>query len=106
MSTTSLTTSYMARRRARAHWRRYGARSEAEAYSFFVASLRRMLGVFVARELARHRLRRLPFVGMTRATFDAYQRQPTPQARDRPQIVMHDFFSHQAHAVFGVRGAA
>ena len=96
----------MARRRARAQWRRYGARSEAEAYGFFVASLRRMLGVFVAREFARHRLRRLPFVGMTRAAFDAYQRRPTPQAHDRPQIVMHDFFSHQVHAALGMRGAA
>ena len=60
----------IARRRARAEWRRYGARTEDEAYGFFVASLRRRAGVFVARELARHRLRRVPFVGMTRAALD------------------------------------
>ena len=49
---------------ARRVWRRWGARTESEARSMIVASMRRRLGVFVCREFARHRLRRLPLVGV------------------------------------------
>ena len=97
----------IARRRARAEWRRYGARTEDEAYGFFIASLRRRTGVFVARELARHRLRRVPFVGMTRAALDAYrQRQMGAADQDRPQIAAHDFYAYQVHARAGLQGGA
>ena len=41
----------------------YKARSCDEAYAFFVAANRRALGVAVVREFARHRLRRLAFIG-------------------------------------------
>ena len=51
-------------------WRRWGARSEAEARSFVVARVRRIIGSTVARAMARHFLRRLPFVGLTRAAMD------------------------------------
>jgi len=44
-------------------WRTSGARSCDEAYAFFVAANRRALGVAVVREFARHRLRRLAFIG-------------------------------------------
>ena len=40
-----------------------GARSEAEARSYYVARLRRSWGIMVAREMARFRLRRVPFIG-------------------------------------------
>jgi len=63
-----------ARESARRLWRRYGARTEGEAYSFFVAALRRQVGVAVVREFARHRLRRLHFIGMTRAEVAAARR--------------------------------
>ena len=38
--------------------------------SCIIASVRRSLGVFVARELGRHRLHRIPLVGVTRDTLD------------------------------------
>ena len=47
-----------ATRMARSEWRRWGARSMAEARAFFIASLRRQLGVCVVREFARHRCTR------------------------------------------------
>jgi len=53
------------RERARLKWRRYGASSQDEAYARIVAVNRRVLGVAVVREFARHRLRRLAFVGLT-----------------------------------------
>jgi hypothetical protein len=92
---------YMARRRAASQWRRYGARSETEAYGFMVAILRRRLGVFVSREMARHRLRRVPFVGVPRDALDAHAGRPQPQMRDRVQIAAHDFYAYQIHAAPG-----
>ena len=41
-----------------------GARSATEARAFFIARLRRSLPVVIAREMARHRLRRIPFIGV------------------------------------------
>ena len=45
----------------------------------FIALYRRRLGCFVAREMARHRLRRLPFVGATRAQVRARGRRGDAQ---------------------------
>ena len=50
---------------ARVKWRTSGARSCDEAYAFYVAANRRALGVAVVREFARHRLRRLAFIGVS-----------------------------------------
>ena len=92
---------YLARRRAQSHWRRYGARTEEEAYGFFIAALRRRVGVFVAREMARHRLRRLPFVGVSRTALDASAGRPPPAPRDATQIAAHEFYAYQVHADIG-----
>ena len=48
------------------HWRRIGARSAKEARSYFATTLRRAWGVHFAREFARHRIRRVVFVGAPR----------------------------------------
>ena len=56
---------------AQRRWQSMGARSADEARSFIVSALRRRLGCFVAREFARYRLRRLPYVGASRAAVAA-----------------------------------
>ena len=48
---------------------RLGARSEDEAYSCHVQRFRRDVGIAVAREFARYRLLRVPFVGVPRAVI-------------------------------------
>ena len=48
-------------------WRDMGARTQEEARSFIVSSLRRRLGLVICREFARHRIRRVPYIGMPRA---------------------------------------
>ncbi len=48
---------------AHAMWRDIGARSEAEARGYFTTTMRRAWGVTAVRAMARHRLRRVPFVG-------------------------------------------
>ena len=56
-----------ARKLARSTWVRLGARSEDEAYGCHVQRFRRDVGIAVAREFARYRLLRVPFIGVPRA---------------------------------------
>ena len=63
--------------------------------------MRRRLGVFVCREFARHRLRRIPLVGVPRALLDARRRQLTVAGLTRfhlgrRAVVAQDFFAQQA----------
>ena len=53
-------------RATRDSWRFLGARSQAEARSYFTSSMRRAWGVAAVREFARHRVSRLCFVGAVR----------------------------------------
>ena len=86
-------------------WRLYGARSQAEARSIFVSRLRRQMGVFAAREMARHRLRRVPFVGVPRAVIArglagrgaAPGAGPVALQRARDGFHAADFFAYQAY---------
>ena len=52
-------------------WRHLGARTQAEARSYYMARFRRRIGLTAVIELARHRLRRVPYVGVTRAQVRA-----------------------------------
>ena len=62
-------------------WRRDGARSEAEARSYWVGTCRRRIGVAVARAMARHRIRRTVFIGVPRAVLDDRVRRGVAAAR-------------------------
>ena len=53
-------------RATRDSWRFLGARSQAEARSYFTSTLRRAWGVAAVREFARHRVARLCFIGAPR----------------------------------------
>ena len=101
----------VARRRARRQWRALGARSESEAYGAIVAGLRRFVGVASMREFARHRLRRLPLVGVPRATVDARRqalrggRMVVVQGQAERPFAAQDFYAFQAHAAIGLVGS-
>ena len=56
---------------ARRHWARMGMHTQSEAKGYFVNQLRRRLGTVAMREMARHRLNRVHFVGMPRAVVEA-----------------------------------
>ena len=47
----------------RRDWRYLGARSQSEARGYYAASMRRAWGCLFVREMARHRLRRVLYVG-------------------------------------------
>ena len=69
-----------ARAAAADRWARMGARSAAEAVSYFTVQLRRSWGVTAVREMARHRLRRMCFVGLSRARARALAGHEEPGA--------------------------
>ena len=79
-------------------WRRLGARSAAEVRSWVVAAMRRRLGLHVAREMARHRLSRLPYVGATHAAVRARGRRGElrPGGGDTGGVRADDFYAFQA----------
>jgi len=95
--------SYVADCMARRQWRLLGARSMEEARSFMIARVRRRLGMTVVREFARHRLRRVPFVGMPRAALlrvaDARARVHHPHLGVTRE---YDFYHFQALGAVGV----
>ena len=51
---------------ARKTWQWVVARNEAEARACVLSRLRRRVGLVVVREMARHRLRRVPYIGVPR----------------------------------------
>ena len=79
-------------------WQGYGARTLEEARSWLMASLRRRMGLFVVREMARHRLRRIPFIGATRASVVARGRRGVGHLGghvDTAGVQPEDFQAHQ-----------
>ena len=86
---------------AHRQWRALGARTVSEARAFYMASFRRRMGVAAVREMARYRIRRVPFIGCTaqslhagRRARDAFQRSAAGRhsaTRVRPE----DFYAHQ-----------
>ena len=88
-------------------WRLMGARTRTEARAFFIGIVRRELGLTFVIAMARHRLQREPFVGMSRAALRAMRDSRGLAARRElaalPDQWVYDFFRHQAP---GGRGEA
>jgi hypothetical protein len=86
---------------ARRRWAAMGARTQAEARSYFVSRLRRRLALVTAREMARHRLNRVQFIGMPRAAVEARMRARVRTAAaaggDGSVPRMGDFHGWQVH---------
>ena len=55
---------------AKAKWAQLGCHSQGEAKGFFLNDFKRRLGLVAMREMARHRINRVHFVGMPRAVVD------------------------------------
>ena len=92
---------------ANKNWRALGARSAQEARGFVAAAVKRRLGLVVAREMARHRLRRVPAIGVPNAALSGParfqramdRRHGVDEPLDRPPaFVPEEFFAFQALA--------
>ena len=77
-----------------------GARTQEEARSFIVSSLRRRLGLVICREFARHRIRRVPYIGVPRAVVERRMQRGQliggPQARVPLYVPYADFFQYSS----------
>ena len=79
---------------------RYGARNMAEARGYFLTTYRRRLALASAREFARHRVHRLPFIGVPRAAIGQHRIVHGAPGLGGGGPVAHqiravDFFAHQ-----------
>ena len=87
---------------AERQWRDMGARTQEEARSFIVSSLRRRLGLVICREFARHRIRRVPYIGVPRAVVEQRMQRGQliggPRARVPLYVPYADFYQYQAGA--------
>ena len=90
-------------RMAARRWRAMGARTQTEARGFIIGCLRKRMGMAAVRAMARHRLRRVPWVGVDRqVVVERRQRgwhNPEAQARGRVRmegrINPDEFFGYQ-----------
>ena len=82
-------------------WRRLGFRTEAEALSACTTIVRRRVGVAAVRAYARHRVARVPYVGVPRAAIvDQMRRQAEARAGAglaRGHVSAEALFAHQIH---------
>ena len=87
-----------ARRLARKHWQLAGARSEQEARSWWVGHCRRRIGVAAVRAMARHRIRRVPYIGVPRAVLDERVRRGVAAGGTNPDDAdLHAYYTFQVH---------
>ena len=82
-----------------------GNRTMEEARGIYIALFRPLLGCFVVREYARHRLRRIPYIGLTHDQVRARRRRrDTPvQGRDTAAGVRAADYYAYAQAVAPAR---
>ena len=96
-----------AERMSQRAWRGLGARSASEAKSYFASRMRRTVGVTVAREMARHRLRRIPFIGLDRQVMQAHAHEAQQRRGQRAlprevgplHAIPEEFYAFQAGRV-------
>ena len=93
---------------AQHQWRLAGARSASEMRSFLVSRARRRVGLTTVQAMARHRLSRVPYIGVPRDVVTARMQHGQRQRGDphpyAPAPGHADFYQYQAHAP--VRGGA
>ena len=79
-----------------------GARSPVELRSFLVSRARRRVGLTAVQAMARHRLARVPYIGVPRSALAQAQLQRGPHRRGdpapyAPDPAHADFYQYQAH---------
>ena len=82
---------------AEREYRLAGARSASEMRSFVTSQLRRRMGLAAVQAMARHRLSRVPFVGVPRGAIEA-RRLHADGLGHRTRYDASAFFGHQAYA--------
>ena len=81
---------------AEQQWQLAGARSATEMRAFLIGRLRRRMGLVTVRAMARHRLARVPFIGVPRQMVVARRQRGGAVAPYAPAIDHFAFFAFQA----------
>ena len=94
--------SIAADRMAERQWRLAGARSASELRSFIVSTLRRRMGMAAVQAMARHRLARVPYIGVPRQMIEQRVQQNAAGGDGGrpygPPPWIHDFYQYQMGA--------
>ena len=85
---------------AEQQWQLAGARSAGEMRAFIISQLRRRMGMATVIAMARHRLARVPYIGVPRAMVEARLRREAAQPY-APDPAHADFFAFQAGRMVG-----
>ena len=82
---------------AKRQWAFMGARTMDEARNYFISRLRRRLSCRAARAFTRHRLRRMPLVGVLNPSAIPLASRSAAQPLHEPALAA--FYAHQAYQV-------
>ena len=83
---------------AEQQWRLAGARSASEMRSFVISRARRRIGLATVQAMARHRLARVPYIGVPRQAVVARARRQPDAGLYAPAPDHADFYRWQALA--------
>ena len=91
----------IATRMASRRWRLLGFRSEAEALSAYTTLVRRRVGVAAVRAYARHRIARVPYVGVPRAVIERQMRRQAEvrAGLTRGHVSAAELFAHPGPSI-------
>ena len=83
---------------ARASWREIGAQCVADARSYYLQRMRRTWGITAVREFARHRLRRVCYIGATGRRPRAAQAAAQPAGGEWAHRSASEFHAYSVRA--------
>ena len=90
--------SLAAQKQAELTWQASGARSQNEMYAFYMHRYRRQLGMASVLAMARHRLQRVPVIGVPREAVEDIMRRGNEGARGRAVATdLAEFYAFQVH---------
>ena len=82
-----------------------GARTEDEMYSYYLRRFRRRMGMASVLAMARHRLSRVPLIGVPRQAVEQHMRRARARAQGHGREVdtgdLTEFFAYQVHHAQG-----
>ena len=93
-----------AERLAAQQWAFAGARCESEMRSYLVNRCFRRVGLATVQAMARHRIARVPYIGVPRSILVAQMQRPAPGSQPYAPAPRHfDFYQWQQGGYGGVR---
>ena len=94
-----------ARKAAAGAWQVTGLRTEDEMYSYYLRHFRRRMGMASVLAMARHRLSRVPLIGVPRQAVEQHMRRARARVHGHGRELntndLTEFFAYQVHHLLG-----